>query len=100
MVNLKKYLSVLLLVLPNFAFSADREATVCGWFKERMVFTMWSSMAPNLDASRVAGHDLIQRTEFTTADDKILRGINIRHRMNTAWQRNLKATFWWRWVTP
>ncbi|WP_292414112.1 MULTISPECIES: alpha/beta hydrolase [unclassified Methylophaga] len=74
MVNLKKYLSVLLLVLPNFAFSADREATVCGWFKERLVFTMWSSMAPTPDASRVAGNDLIQRTEFTTADNKILKG--------------------------
>tara|TARA_R100000935_G_C2803460_1_gene151579 strand:+ start:300 stop:1148 length:849 start_codon:yes stop_codon:yes gene_type:complete len=74
MVNLKTYLSVLLLVLPNFAFSADREATVCGWFKERLVFTMWSSMAPNPDASRVAGNDLIQRTEFTTADDKVLKG--------------------------
>lgn len=74
MVNLKTYLFGLLLVLPNFAFSADREATVCGWFKERMVFTMWSSMAPNPDASRVAGNSLIQRTEFTTADDKVLRG--------------------------
>ena len=31
-------------------------------------------MAPNADASRVAGYDLIQRTEFTTADGKILRG--------------------------
>ena len=74
MFNLKTYLFVLLLVLPNVAFSADREATVCGWFKERMVFTMWSSMAPNPDASRVAGNDLIQRTEFTTADDKVLKG--------------------------
>ena len=74
MFNLKTYLFVLLLVLPNVAFSADREATVCGWFKERMVFTMWSSMAPNPDASRVAGNDLIQRTEFTTADEKVLKG--------------------------
>ncbi|ODN65784.1 alpha/beta hydrolase [Methylophaga muralis] len=74
MVTPKTYLLVLLVVLPNFAFSADREATVCGWFKERMVFTMWSSMAPNPDASRVAGNDLIQRTEFTTADDKVLKG--------------------------
>lgn len=31
-------------------------------------------MAPNPDASRVAGYDLIQRTEFTTADDKVLKG--------------------------
>ena len=69
MFNLKTYLFGLLVVLPNLAFSADREATVCGWFKERMVFTMWSSMAPNPDASRVAGNDLIQRTEFTTADE-------------------------------
>jgi len=74
MVTPKTYLFVLLVVLPNVAFSADREATVCGWFKERMVFTMWSSMAPNPDASRVAGNDLIQRTEFTTADNKVLRG--------------------------
>ena len=74
MITPKTYLFVLLLVLPNFAFSADREATVCGWFKERLVFTMWSSMAPNPDASRVAVYDLIQRTEFTTADNKVLRG--------------------------
>lgn len=74
MFNLKTYLFVLLAVLPNFAFSADREATLCGWLKERMVFTMWSSMAPEPDASMIAGNDLIQRTEFTTADDKVLRG--------------------------
>lgn len=74
MVNLKTFLFSLLAVLPNLAFSADREATVCGWFKERLVFTMWSSMAPEPDPSRVAGHDLIQRTEFTTSDDKILKG--------------------------
>lgn len=74
MFNLKTYLFGLLVVLPNVAFSADREVTVCGWFKERLVFTMWSSMAPEPDASRVAGNDLIQRTEFTTADGKVLRG--------------------------
>lgn len=74
MVNLKTYLFGLLALLPNFAFSDDREATVCGWFKERLVFTLWSSMVPEPDASRVAGDDLIQRTEFTTADDKVLRG--------------------------
>jgi len=73
MFNLKTYLFVLLAV-PNLAFSADREATVCGWFKERLFFQMWSSMAPDPDASRVAGYDLIQRTEFTTADGKVLRG--------------------------
>lgn len=31
-------------------------------------------MAPNPDPSRVAGQDLIQRTKFTTADNKVLKG--------------------------
>lgn len=73
MFNLKTYLFVLLAV-PNIAFSTDREATVCGWFKERLYFQMWSSMAPAPDASRVSGNKLIERTEFTTADDIVLRG--------------------------
>lgn len=71
---LKIYLFALLLVLPNVALAADREVTVCGWFKERWVFTLWSSVAPSPDASRVAGHELIQRTEFTTGDGRVLRG--------------------------
>lgn len=74
MVTLKSYLFVFLVVLPNLAFSADREATICGWLKERLVFTLWSSMAPRPDASRVAGNDMIQSAEFTTADGKILKG--------------------------
>lgn len=74
MFNLKTYLFVLLAVLPNLAFSADREATVCGWFKERLYFQMWSSMAPHPDASRVSGNKLIERTKFTTADGKVLKG--------------------------
>ncbi|MDO8826149.1 alpha/beta hydrolase [Methylophaga sp.] len=74
MFNLKTYLFVLLVVLPNIAFSADREATVCGWFKERLYFQMWSSMAPPPDASRVSGNELIERAEFTTADGKVLKG--------------------------
>lgn len=74
MFNLKTYLFALLVVLPNIAFSADREATVCGWFKERLYFQMWSSMAPHPDASRVSGNKLIERAEFTTADGKVLKG--------------------------
>ncbi|MCC5796669.1 MAG: alpha/beta hydrolase [Methylophaga sp.] len=74
MCYLKTYVFALLVVLPNVALSTDREATVCGWFKERLYFQMWSSMAPPPDASRVAGYDLIKRTEFTTADGKVLRG--------------------------
>lgn len=73
MFNLKTYLLVLLAV-PNLTFSADREATVCGWFKERLYFQMWSSMAPHPDASRVSGNQLILRAEFTTADGKVLKG--------------------------
>jgi len=74
MFNLKTYLFVFLVVVSNSAFSAEREATICGWFKERLFFKMWSSAAPYPDASRVAGNDLIQRVEFTTADGKTLNG--------------------------
>lgn len=63
------------LVLYSFpVFSEEREDTVCGWFKERLLFQLWSSAAPEPDESRVYESELIERVEFTTSDNKVLRG--------------------------
>lgn len=70
----KTSLLVLLVLLSNPAFAAEPEATVCGWLKERLVFKIWSSTAPQPDASRVAGNDHIESVSFTTADGKMLKG--------------------------
>ncbi len=52
----------------------ERESTICGEFKERFVFWMWSRMAPSPDASRIAQNKSIQAVSFVTADNKTLRG--------------------------
>ena len=74
MFNLKSCLVAFCVALPASAFSDDREKTLCGWFQERFMFQIWSTLAPSPDESRVAGNDLIQKVEFTTADGKTLKG--------------------------
>ncbi|MGR5339336.1 alpha/beta hydrolase [Vibrio astriarenae] len=73
MYNFKAYL-VVFVFFSNPVFSVEREDTVCGWFKERLLFQLWSSAAPEPDESRVFGNVLIQEVKFTTSDDKILQG--------------------------
>ncbi len=58
----------------NIAHANDREDTVCGWFKERLQFKMWSSAAPDPDESRIRNKRFIENVKFTTSDNKTLRG--------------------------
>ena len=54
--------------------ASERESTVCGWFKERFVFKLWSSMAPNPDESRIKPFKFVENVKFTTSDEKKLNG--------------------------
>jgi alpha/beta superfamily hydrolase len=58
----------------NNATADDREKTVCGSIQERFLFWLWSSVAPKPDKNRALVSPLIQQTQFTTSDNKILRG--------------------------
>ncbi|MCC5879622.1 MAG: alpha/beta hydrolase [Idiomarina sp.] len=70
-----KYLIAPLLIITSFALAADdRERTVCGVVKERAYFTLWSSQAPERNASRITAHPHIEEVAFTTGDDRVLRG--------------------------
>ncbi len=51
-----------------------RESTICGAFKERFVFWMWSRMAPSPDASRIGHNTGVQAVSFVTADNRNLKG--------------------------
>jgi alpha/beta superfamily hydrolase len=66
------------IAVSNFAFAADREDTLCGWFKERLIFQIWRSAAPDPDESRVAMNPLIKSVEFKTSDGKLLKGYKYR----------------------
>lgn len=62
----------------NIAHARDREDTVCGWFKERLLFKLWSSAAPDPDESRIRDKRFIKKVNFTTSDNKILKGYKYR----------------------
>jgi alpha/beta superfamily hydrolase len=62
-----------LIALGNAA-ADDREKTVCGFIQERFMFWLWSSLAPKPDKDRALISQFIEPVEFTTYDDKILRG--------------------------
>lgn len=59
---------------PPTLADTDREATLCGFVKERLVFQIWSANTPSPNPTRVAAHPDIERVEFNTGDDKTLRG--------------------------
>lgn len=85
MAKLKQILFMVCMVMSHSALSADREETVCGWFKERFLFLIWSSAAPEPDESRFVGHQLVISVDFTTSDKIILRGYKYpSHDMNDA----------------
>ena len=56
------------------ADAIERESTICGFFKERFLFLMWSSAAPSPDPSRLKNIPNIVPTEFMTSDNKKLSG--------------------------
>lgn len=74
MFRLRSLMLIISIAISNSALSADREGTVCGWFKERLLFKLWSSAAPEPDESRVSDNQLIMSVDFKTSDKKILRG--------------------------
>nr|VFJ98915.1 MAG: hypothetical protein BECKLFY1418B_GA0070995_11311 [Candidatus Kentron sp. LFY] len=65
---------LLSLIFVSNAAADDREKTVCGFIQERFLFWLWSSAAPDPDKNRALISPLIEQTEFTTSDHKILRG--------------------------
>lgn len=65
----------LAILLPNLALAeSDREETLCGALRERLVFQMWSASTPSPDPDRVIAHPGISAVEFQTGDGRLLRG--------------------------
>ncbi|MBT3026522.1 MAG: lysophospholipase [Candidatus Thiodiazotropha sp. (ex Ctena orbiculata)] len=63
------------LILMNSNAAADnRERTLCGSIQEPFLFWLWSTAALNPDRNRALVTPLIEQTQFTTSDNKILRG--------------------------
>jgi alpha-beta hydrolase superfamily lysophospholipase len=52
----------------------NREDTICGVFKEPLLFWLWSSTAPDPDKSRVSHLNFVEPSEYKTSDGKTLRG--------------------------
>ncbi|MET0068971.1 MAG: alpha/beta fold hydrolase [Candidatus Thiodiazotropha sp.] len=68
-----------ILLFPLIFFVADttadeREKTVCGSIQEPFLFWLWSSTAPEPDKTRALVSPLVEQTQFTTSDNKLLRG--------------------------
>ncbi|MES9977036.1 MAG: alpha/beta fold hydrolase [Candidatus Thiodiazotropha sp.] len=63
-----------LIHLVSTAEADDREKTVCGSIQEPFLFWLWSSAAPGPDKNRALVSPLIEQTQYTTSDNKILRG--------------------------
>lgn len=82
MSTLKPIILLFLIAVSNSAISAGREDTVCGWFKERLLFKIWSSSAPKPNESRVSANKLIESVDFETSDEKILKGYKYRSHDN------------------
>ena len=55
-----------------------REDTICGPIKERIVFWMWSRMAPSPNPARATGNQNIEAIFFVTGDGKKLSGYKYR----------------------
>ncbi len=68
------YFGLVVLVMVNISYASERESTICGWFKERLYFQLWSSAAPHPDESRIKSYKHIEKVKFTTSDNKKLNG--------------------------
>ena len=60
--------------MASYLHASEREATVCGWFKERFYFKIWSSAAPAPDESRIKASKFIENVKFRTSDGRKLNG--------------------------
>ncbi len=68
-------LAITLIILSAVnADAIERESTICGFIKERFLFWVWSSAAPDPDPSRLEGIPNIVPTEFMTSDNRKLSG--------------------------
>lgn len=61
-------------VVNNATAVDNREKTLCGSIQEPFLFWLWSSAAPDPEKNRASISPLIEETQFTTSDNKILRG--------------------------
>ena len=68
--------------MASSSYASERESTVCGWFKERLYFKIWSSSAPNPDESRIKSSKYIENVKFTTSDSRKLNGYVYRAHSN------------------
>lgn len=84
--SISTLLLVVLLVFPAPAFSDNRERTVCGFIKERLYFSIWSSQAPSRNPAQVTANVLVDEAEFVTGDGKTLRGYRY-HAHNDSYER-------------
>jgi len=73
---------LLVLVMASGSHASERESTVCGWFKERLYFKLWSSAAPNPDESRIKSFKYVENVKFTTSDNRKLNGYVYRAHSN------------------
>jgi len=75
MINKTIFLAVFLFsALTGCATTNERESTVCGAIKERLVFWVWNRAAPDPDHSRASSLKYVKHVEFVTADNKKLNG--------------------------
>lgn len=70
----------LFLIVSSMASASDREDTVCGYFKERFLFWLWSAAAPEPDSSRINDTENIEAIDFVTSDNKTLMGYKYKAR--------------------
>lgn len=68
------FILALLISLLGTAHASEREATLCGALRERLVFQLWSSHTPSPEPDRVSAHPNISVTEFEAGDGRLLRG--------------------------
>ena len=68
--------------MASSSHASERESTICGWFKERFVFKLWSSVAPNPDESRIKSLKYVDNVKFTTSDNRELNGYVYRAHSN------------------
>ena len=73
---------LVVLVMASSSHASEKESTVCGWFKERLYFQLWSSAAPHPDESRIKSFKYIENVKFSTSDNRKLNGYVYRAHSN------------------
>lgn len=90
--SIKLVISVFVVfVMASSTPASERESTVCGWFKERLYFQLWSSAAPHPDESRIKSFKYIENVKFTTSDNRKLNGYVYRAHSNESGKIDAKG---------